>query len=205
MRLPLKDFYAYNNFPSGHKAEKHSCGHAAILSLFNFYRKVPWVSIGYGQHKRRLAHIPFLEKVYKKYPPEDYFFGNIKFTVRESILKAMKNINVNAKEGYKGMQGYNTPKQCYAKMMDWIHKYQLPVLVLLDGPQMGMAMGRTAEQVKDRWFSFHWGFVVGETDTHVIVESWESTHYLTKSGFMKAWHCHVLPYPNNYYAIYTWD
>lgn len=200
MRLRLKDFYAYNNFPSGHQHAAHSCGHAAILSLYNHYRIVPWLSVGYWRNTKRIPHVSSLERVYKRYPPSSLL--GMKFITREKIIKAMNDVNVNVKEGYKGMKGYESPEHCYANMINWIHKYKLPVLVLLDG---GVLDSIVAPGQKERWFTFHWGFIVGGTGSKVILKSWENTFTIPKSSFMKAWHCHVLPYPNNYYALYTWD
>jgi hypothetical protein len=196
-------FFSHNNHfdPVKHKV---SCGHAAISTLMDFYDRCPYplkrTDRGRGNADDGNLHFPskLVDFVYDAYPPVNFL--GIKFTVRETILAAMKHIGVKAEEAYSGMGENGEYEKSTLKY--WIRKHKLPVLALMDCHVLSKNVNWWDEA--PGWYVLHWGFIIGYDANDVIFASWGEVKKIPWDAFMKTWKCPGLPYPNNYYAIYTY-
>jgi hypothetical protein len=196
-------FFSHNNHSDPVK-NKVSCGHAAIATLMDFYNRCPYplqrTDRGIGNADDGRAHYPpqLVDYVFNQYPPFDFF--GIKFTVRESILAAMKQTGIKAEETYAEFNGNGEYE--LSALKKWISTYRLPVLTLLDCHVLNSHMQWWKGNAPG-WYVLHWGFIIGFDSDGVIFASWGEVKRIHWNAFMDSWHCPGLPYPNNYFAIYT--
>lgn len=199
-----KRFYSHTNHSDPIK-NAHSCGHAAIASMYDFYNRCPWplkrVERGSGLADDGNFHFPdkLVDCVYNAYPPTNWI--GLKFTSRESIVNALKNVNVSAQETYKG--AFESGDKYVQYLKQWINQYNLPVLVLLDCHTLAKYT-KIWNGEKIPWYTLHWGIVIGYDNQQVYFASWKEVFGVPWSAFINSWHCKGLPYPNNFYAIYTY-
>lgn len=199
------NFFSHTNHLKDPIKNKISCGHAAIATLLDFHDKCSYplkrldYGTGYANDGKKHFSNDLVDRVFNDYPPANVF--GIKFTVRESILMAMKKNGIKAEEAYSGAFGNGEHEK--GILMDWIRKYKLPVLVLMDCHVLSKHV-KWWQGNPPGWYILHWGFIVGYDSSNVIFASWGEIKTIPWKAFMESWHCPGLPYPNNYYAIYTY-
>ncbi len=198
----LKTLYTYDNHPHPEK-NPISCGQAAIATLYDFYKVVPYPLQRYKPGPDGILHYDYklVDALFTDFPPSGIppfnLFG-LKFTVRETILSALQQRGIKAQEGYAAAFGNGIYER--DALINWITKYKMPVMVLMDLHDLQKALG--SSQVPN-WYTLHWGFIYGVSKDAVQFASWGEVRNLPWNAFMASWHCKGLPYPNNFYAIYT--
>lgn len=194
--------YAYNNVESNIEDERVSCGQAAIATLFDYYNVSPYpLKAGVVRPPAVDGKMHFsnqlVEYVMRDYPPAQLF--NFRFTTREVIQQALRNRGIKWDEAYAGAGGDGEFER--QQLMNVLAKTRRPVLVLID--LFDLSRNYKGMGSYDNWYAMHWAFVYGYNSTHVMISSWTRVFAVPWSDFMKGWHCGGLPYPNNYYAIFT--
>lgn len=190
--------YSHDNMPVGHLLRGASCGQAGVASMLDYWDvnpyRLPRVPTKLARDGR--LHFPdeLTGRVLADYPPANVF--GIRFTVRETIIGALRKNGFTVDESYAEFNGDGSFERDH--LVEWLTKHpKIPLICLL-----GLA---DAETNRDGWYeSLHWGLIHAVSATTVWMASWHKVVPYTWAQFMAAWHCRLLPYPNNYYAIHAW-
>lgn len=200
-----RTFHTYDNLPDFTGNREVSCGHGAIAAIYDFYNVVP---SNYGLSRnvpgndgRMHYDWNLVNKVFQHYPPENYL-NILRFTKRETIIKAMRRAGLKADEGYAGAGENGLAQLKFIK--NWIAKHRLPVLCLMDMHDIYKFQGYTDQNNPYGWYSLHWGFIIGFNKNKVRFASWGQIIEFPMKAFMASWHCRGMWYPNNYYFILFW-
>lgn len=185
-------YYAYDNYS---QSPDNTCGQAVIASAVDYFGINPYKLQKRAGADGRYHFIPdeILGNVYRDFGPNWPVMNTV--TVRETIMAAFSRYGLKSSEAYP--PAFSNGEDAKEWITEWISKYRLPVIVLLD---QGSKM--FGSNIKN--FTPHWCTVFAYDNTYVSVATWEEIITVSWQDFMDAWHCWFLPYPNNYYALHVW-
>lgn len=191
VRVGMSNFFCYNNYQA---QTYNTCGQAVIASIVDYFGKNPYgLSKIYTGHDGKLHFDPnqILYKVFNDFGPNWPWQNGA--TVPETIMAAFKKYGIITNEYYPG--SFSDGQDSKKELVNWISKYGLPVIVLLDAGKSWLGGSS---------FSVHWCIVYAYDNNNVYIATWERTLSVSWLNFMDAWHCWFLPYPNNYHQIRAW-
>lgn len=193
--------YTHTNHQEEDK-KGHTCGHAAIASILDFFDRNPWrlkrTERGQEAADDGRLHFPdiLVDQIYRSYPPKDWYF--LKFCSREKIIDALRDAGLVTNDSFKG--AFEKSGFYIENLKIWIAKYKMPVIVLLDCHNLSPYV----DGLKEGWHRYHWGIIFGFNADYVLMGSWKRVYKIPWSGFIHSWACGALPWDHQFYAIYSY-
>lgn len=183
--------YSYDNLEGA--LYNNTCGIAAICSVVDFYDLNPFGlkrTVKGPDNRLHYNNQEFLSKMLSLFPLTTVF--NLKFTKGEQILQALRYFGIRCEEAYP--EAFSNGEDVKINLINYLQQKKRPIIALLDLKDMALT--------SENW-QLHWGILFNCGNSGISMASWHEVYRISWDNFMHGWHCKNLPYPNNFYHIYT--